>query len=297
MSAIIDRLLLRVGPVWMAFFSLLLIGGVGLLDHLTGHELSFQIFYLLPVALSAWYVGVRQARAMALAAALTWLAADWSAGRFYSEEWIGYWNALVRLLLFLLIARLVEAARTRLRSEQALSDFDSITRLPNQRAFHLQLTLEQARLTRYRSPFTVAYIHIQGFKQMRATMGDELGDELLEGIAARLLEATRASDHLARLDEAGFAVLFPREDWSESEPILRRLGEMLEESVESGDWPVTIRVGALTFGHGAGSREEMNRELDQMVADVRRAREEEIIHRRWHFSATTRRSEHRGCVD
>ncbi len=36
-------------------FGLVLVASVGTLDHLTGYEFSFSIFYLLPIAIVAWY--------------------------------------------------------------------------------------------------------------------------------------------------------------------------------------------------------------------------------------------------
>lgn len=35
---------------------LVLVGLIGLTDYLTGYELSFSIFYLIPILLVTWYV-------------------------------------------------------------------------------------------------------------------------------------------------------------------------------------------------------------------------------------------------
>jgi len=57
-------------------FSLTLIGFalvafVGLLDYLTGYELSFSVFYLIPVSLVGWTVGRTAGMLVALVGALT----------------------------------------------------------------------------------------------------------------------------------------------------------------------------------------------------------------------------------
>jgi len=42
-------------PVWLGLgFSLL--GGVAYLDYITGVELSFSLFYLIPISLLSWVV-------------------------------------------------------------------------------------------------------------------------------------------------------------------------------------------------------------------------------------------------
>lgn len=51
-----DQILCRQSHVRLAVFSLLIVGVVGASDHMTGYELSFSIFYLIPVGLAAWYL-------------------------------------------------------------------------------------------------------------------------------------------------------------------------------------------------------------------------------------------------
>ena len=77
--------------------------GIGVLDYLTGSEISFSVFYLAPVSLVAWFVGKRTGLLMSVCAALTWLAADWMP-LHYSHPAIGYWNAVVRLGFFTIVS-------------------------------------------------------------------------------------------------------------------------------------------------------------------------------------------------
>jgi len=95
---------------------------VGVVDWLTGSELSFSFFYLLPIFLVSWYGGFHASLSASLFAAFTWLLADDLAGRRYSEAWIPYWNMSVRFGIFLvtgvLLARLVEQQRRRRLLEQ-----------------------------------------------------------------------------------------------------------------------------------------------------------------------------------
>ena len=121
---------------------------MGLVDLVTGAEISFSIFYVLPVALAVWYDGMRAAIAIALASAAIWLAADLAAGSAYSSPLIPYWNSLARLGYFLIIARLLFLLRERLEFEEKLADTDSLTGLANSRSFLEALTSEHARAVR-----------------------------------------------------------------------------------------------------------------------------------------------------
>lgn len=91
---------------------LLLIGLIGVFDYLTGPQLSSSLFYLIPVLLVARFGGARAGIAAALAASGVWLLADLLSPGSYENVLIPYWNALMRLGVFLVAARLVSALHT-----------------------------------------------------------------------------------------------------------------------------------------------------------------------------------------
>jgi signal transduction histidine kinase len=89
----------------------LLIVTVGLVDYLTGEEISVSIFYLIPVYLCTWQNGRRCGLLAALAAATVWLAADLAIGRRQGHPLIPYWNAAVLLGFFWIVVWLLSALR------------------------------------------------------------------------------------------------------------------------------------------------------------------------------------------
>jgi len=42
-------------PLFWTITSVALIGVTGIIDYLTGTEISLSLFYLIPISLSAWY--------------------------------------------------------------------------------------------------------------------------------------------------------------------------------------------------------------------------------------------------
>lgn len=78
---------------WIAS-ALILVLVVGTADYLTGFEISFSIFYLIPVMLATWYVGRHAGIVLACISAFVWLLEDLK-GHAYSHSAIPYWNMLV----------------------------------------------------------------------------------------------------------------------------------------------------------------------------------------------------------
>jgi signal transduction histidine kinase len=96
-----------------------LIWVVGLADYLTGVELSFSIFYLIPVSLAAWFLGRGPGLFVSLVGAATWFANDSLFREIpYSHPLIPYWNALVRLGMFLIVTLILAQLGAALRRER-----------------------------------------------------------------------------------------------------------------------------------------------------------------------------------
>lgn len=90
---------------------MILIGLVGVLDYFTGPYTSASLFYLIPVILVAHYGGLRGGVLAAFCAMSTWLAADLLSPDHYGHGLIPYWNAFMRLGVFLVTAGLVSTMR------------------------------------------------------------------------------------------------------------------------------------------------------------------------------------------
>ncbi len=77
---------------------------VAYFDYITSIELSFSIFYLIPISLVAWYVGLRAGLLTSTLGAVIWFALDSVVGgHLYSNPSAKYWNALVRFGFFIVV--------------------------------------------------------------------------------------------------------------------------------------------------------------------------------------------------
>jgi hypothetical protein len=129
----------------------LLLGGLGWLDYATGYEMSFFVFYSVPVGVAAWWVGRWAAIEMAVGATVTWLLADYFSGAKYSALFFYYWNSIIHFLAFVinavtiakiksdvdqrhLLAAELETAREALRAVSKLMPACPVCGKPQERA-------------------------------------------------------------------------------------------------------------------------------------------------------------------
>jgi len=86
---------------------------VGLLDYLTGIEVSVTAFYLVPVSLSTWFGGRQAGMFMACASAVVWLGADVLGRASLGHPFVSIWNAAMLGLEFVAVAYLLGALKDR----------------------------------------------------------------------------------------------------------------------------------------------------------------------------------------
>lgn len=108
----IDR---QTPPVWgadlppavVACVSMALVVAVAGIDLLTGEELSFFVFYFVPVSFAAWKGNPRMAAACALACTAAWLGVEKLSGHKYSHGGLLAANLLIRWVSYTVMGRFV----------------------------------------------------------------------------------------------------------------------------------------------------------------------------------------------
>src|SRR5690242_9365736 len=108
--------------LWMTL-GLALLCVVAALDYLTGYELSFSLFYLIPIAIFSWFISNAAGVVVSFLSAVLWLIVDVYAGVEYSRPGIYFWNTLIRLVFFnitvlmLALGKALERERTFARTD------------------------------------------------------------------------------------------------------------------------------------------------------------------------------------
>lgn len=91
-----------------------------------------------------------------------------------------------------------------------LSQTDELTGLLNMRAFNLMLEKELVRARRYRDPFTVIMVDIDGLKGINDRHGHSAGTRLIRSVSETLKGTVRQSDVVARYGGDEFVILMYR---------------------------------------------------------------------------------------
>ena len=238
---------------------------LGYADYATGYELSFAVFYTIPVGAVAWRVGRRSGLAMAVLGALVWQVSNLAAGATYQHAAVPYWNATTRLAFFVIIVFLLARIRRSLEAERLLSRTDAVTGVLNSRAFLESLSLEAARTRRSGRGFVLAYMDVDNFKRVNDTRGHAAGDLLLKSTADALRGSLRTTDTVARLGGDEFAMLLPdTTERTAHSPLSRTLDE-LSSMARNGGWLVSFSVGAVAFSEAPTDAEDALRLADQTM--------------------------------
>lgn len=119
---------------------------------------------------------------------------------------------------------------------QAMSD--TLTGLPNRRAFEAEAARMLARARRSEAPITVGVADIDHFKKVNDEHGHPVGDEVLSAISAVIAHAARSSDFVARIGGEEFGLLFP----DATPETARAVAERMRHAVEN--FPVSASGGA-----------------------------------------------------
>jgi len=250
--------------------SVLLVAAVAALDSLTGSELSFSIFYLLPVSIAAWYSGGRIGWVVSTVAAAAWLAIDATSGTVYSSRLVPFWNAAVRFGFFILVAQLLASLQSHLRLEENLARFDGLTGVMSGRTFRLSAAEVIGLAGRNGKPFTLVYVDLDDFKKVNDTHGHAKGDRALMAVSSALMNSVRRTDLVGRLSGDEFAVLLPETDESGAREVIAKIRAGLASASGAGGWPIGASIGAAVFLEPPENPDEAISSADELMYRTKR---------------------------
>lgn len=156
-------------------------------------------------------------------------------------EWITGWLALGNLIIVILLlwraSLLILKVQRQARELVGQAREDSLTGLPNRRAWDHDLARAANVAARTGSPLTVAMLDLDHFKNYNDTHGHQAGDTLLAEAARLWQRQLTRGDVLARYGGEEFGLLLPGLDVNASANLLERL----RRSTPPG---TTVSIGA-----------------------------------------------------
>ncbi len=266
----VGGLLETMQPAVLGGIVAVLLVAVTVLNVVTPPALAFGLFYIVPVILASCWLGPRAAVLSVLLAGIGMLLADAMGPAAGSTGAVArYWNAGAHTVLFFVVAAIQSALCSSLAHERELARTDSLTGVANARFFNELAYREQRRARRYRTPLTVGYLDLNGFRQINETQRRRTGDQVLVEVAAALAGSIREIDGVARIREDEFAILLPQADATGARIVFDRIGDALE-AVKTR-WPITWSVGVVTFPAPPDETDELLRSAERLMYSVKSA--------------------------
>lgn len=185
----------------------------------------------------------------------------------------------------------ITAAKQYEQRLEQMARFDALTGLPNRVLLAERLQQAMECCQHQGSSLAVAYLDLDGFKEVNDRLGHEAGDRLLMAAAARMRQVMRAGDTLARIGGDEFvAVLHDGRDALAAVPVLTRLLAACAEPVIIGDATVAVSasVGVSCFPQADPvDADQLMRQADHAMYQAKLAGKN-----RYHlFDAVTQRNE------
>jgi len=261
----------------ISLLCLVLVAVIGAADYLTGYEISFSIFYLVPVALAAWYGKRHYGTVLATVSSIVWLAMDATAGHRYVSVAILIWNAAVRFGFFIVIARLITSQKQQLIRERESARIDHLTGVLNMNGFLQEAGILWELARRYEHTTAVGYIDLDNFKCVNDTHGHAMGDALLKSIASVIRESLRSTDVIGRLGGDEFAVILPETSREDAEKVFRKIHEKQLQQVRMKGCLVTLSIGITVFHASYPSLEEALKNSDDLMYRIKRTGRNNIL--------------------
>ena len=275
---IIDLKIKKPNKYIVLLISILTVAILGITDYISGFEMSFSIFYLLPISFTILLSDFKLGIIISLLSAFSWYLADISSGHIYNSLFTPIWNSVMRFGYFMIHTYFFSQFIKLYEKTKINSLTDSLTGIANTRYFMEFFEREIKKAKRTNLTFTLLYIDLDNFKFINDTYGHQVGDSLLKMIAKTVNGSIRPSDIFARLGGDEFAILLPESDYSESNNLIKRIKKTIETELKKNNWPITVSIGAITYKNFENTISEMIKQADDFMYKVKKDGKNNIEH-------------------
>jgi diguanylate cyclase (GGDEF)-like protein len=156
-----------------------------------------------------------------------------------------------------------------------LTMLDPLTHISNLRGFEKDIAREIARARRGEDPVTVLMMAIDDYEELYVHYGKVTGHFVMKKVAERISSDLRATDSMARLSDAGLAVLIPGSGEALGHDIAERMRNDIEGfAIDDGRGAVlevTLSIGVMTWDPQQFPAVDMAQLARQMEAEARKA--------------------------
>jgi len=143
--------------------------------------------------------------------------------------------------------------------------YDPLTDLPNRTLFGDRLKQALAQSQRSKQMLAVLFLDMDRIKVVNDTLGHDIGDKLLKGVARRLKKTLREADTVARLGGDEFMILLPGMEHAEDiTKIAEKIMQVLHPPFQVGkhELYMTASIGISVFPFDGKDSETLTKNAD-----------------------------------
>ncbi len=257
-------------PTVVALSGLMLVVICGL-DMAIVREVNLGAFYVLPVCMAAWALGLKAGLAAAVAAAVARTVA-YAGDIGDATPGVLLFNAASAMVPFSLVAILLGTVRGHFDDTHQLATTDALTGTLNKRAFMEAADEALARLDRRDGGLMLAYLDLDGFKAVNDTAGHAAGDDVLRIFAATAQQEVRADDLLGRVGGDEFVLLRSIDDLADAYVTAEGIHDRLCEALDRLPYAVSCSMGAVIVQAGdVADQQRLLGMADALMYEVKRS--------------------------
>ena len=145
-----------------------------------------------------------------------------------------------------------------------LAYHDALTGLPNRLLFKDRLTVALSHAQRDRARLAVLFLDLDRFKVINDSLGHNIGDQLLQAVAARVQACVRESDTVARLGGDEFILLLPLSRSDDAAPVAQKILEAIRYPfhIEGREFFITTSLGISLYPEDGTDAEALIKNAD-----------------------------------
>jgi diguanylate cyclase (GGDEF)-like protein len=152
-----------------------------------------------------------------------------------------------------------------------LAGQDALTGLPNRVAFRERLADLLKQAERAGGTFAVAFVDLDGFKEVNDRHGHDVGDDIIRRAAARLSQTVRGNDFVARLGGDEFVVLLVDQTTDSIERVAQNIVAAMNEPYRNEHHTVNLSasVGVALYPEDGEELSTLLRHADQAMYRIK----------------------------
>ncbi|MBX7152136.1 GGDEF domain-containing protein [bacterium] len=250
--------------------TVLVVASIGIADYLTGYEISFSLFYLLPISLAIIFGNFNLGIVISVVSAIIWFSVDFLSGHEYSNTFIPIWNALMRLGYFTLHSLLLSKMIANYEQQKSISNRDQLTGVYNWRFFSEILERELNKAKKSASSLCLCYMDMDNFKYVNDNLGHDVGNQVLIRFSSTVTGNLNGRDVFARIGGDEFVLLITNKSYDETVRLVSHLFDVSQKELKTISEKLSLSFGGAFIKDADISSKDLLKKSDEIMYKIKK---------------------------